>query len=250
MTRIVFIGALVFGLMNSAATRADIFLDLISLSPGGPGAGAFSGTLGSVTVTGSMTLGPPIDFGFGAIGTGIGNSTIDGSSPAYSYASVFSSANPLGDRVGWSSGGTTTNTIGITFSSPVTNPIFHVANLDSAQFSFILTPGFTSLTLLNSNFGAGDGLGISGPTLIDTLSTTFDATAPTSSPPTSGGRSAYGSVRINGTFSALVIGTGTSGAGPDTAGSFTLSVIPEPNSLALTGLGVAFGLLRRKHRKK
>jgi PEP-CTERM motif len=249
MSRCRALGVLVIVLVSSGVARADIFLDLTSLTPGGPGAGSFAGTLGTVGVTGSMVLGPPIDFAFAPIGIGIGNSTIDNTSPAFSYASVFNGTNPLGDRIGWSSGGTTTNTIVITFSAPVTNPIFHVANLDSAQFSFIATPGITGLTLLNSNTSGGDGLGISGLSLIDTSPLTFDATAPTTTPPIAGGRSAYGSVMINGTFSTLVIGTGTTtGLADNFGGSFTISVVPEPNSLILIGIAAFFGLRVRRSR--
>ena len=248
MTRFTSIGALLIGLVCGASTRADFILDLTSITAGGSGVGTFAGTLGSVGVTGSILAGPPVDFVIGGIGVGIGNSTIDGSSPAYSYPSVFDPTNPFGDRIGWTSGGTTTNIIKVIFSSAVTNPVFHVANLDSAMLSFTLTPGFTSLTLLNGNGSAGDGLAISGATVFDMNPATFDMTLPSVTPPTSGARSAYGSVQINGTFTSLFIGAGTSGAGADLLGSFTLSAesVPEPSSLALIGFAGFLTLLLRR----
>ena len=82
MKRFTSIGAMLIGLVCGASSRADFFLDLTSITAGGPGVGKFAGTLGSVGVTGSILPGPPVDFVFGGLGVGIGNSTIDGSSPA------------------------------------------------------------------------------------------------------------------------------------------------------------------------
>ena len=68
-------------------------------------------------------------------------------------------------------------------------------------------------------------------------------------PPTSGARSGYGSVQLNGTFSTLTIGVGAVGPGTDN-GSFTLSIVPEPGSLMLAGVGALsmVGFARRRRR--
>ena len=237
---------MILGLLAGGATRADTFLDLTSVTPGGPGAGAFSGTLGGITVSGSIS-GPPA-FSFNAIGPGLGDSTIDGSSPQFSYSTVFSPTTPLTDRVGFTYLATATILVSITFSSPVTDPVFHVANLDWAGFGFAATPGLSSLTLLNGNNGPdSDGI---DPTfggapygflfVRDVDPSTSDSTSPFGAPPTSGPRSADASVQLNGTFSS--IGFAVDALGPfSDSGSFTISIVPEPSPMLLAGLG-ALGL--------
>ncbi len=231
--------------------QADLFLDLTSVTPGGPGLGAFSGTLGGIAVTGSIA-GSPSVFSINATGTGISNSTTDGSSAQYNYSTVYSPTIGTTDRIGYSYLGGATNTVILTFASAVTNPVIHVANLDVTQFSFAALGGLTSMTLLNGNGGGGDGIGVvGGPSfsILDLNPTTSDATLPTSSPPIAGARSAYGSVRLNGTFTTIGIGVGASGPGSDIGGgSFTISIVPEPGSLILVGLGALgiVGFTRRR----
>lgn len=232
----------------------DTFLDLTSLTPGGPGVGAFTGTLGGITVSGSIAAGPPTFF-FNATGPGLSNSTIDGTSPQFSHASVFSPTNPFSDRIGFTYTAAATILVSMSFSSPVTNPVFHVANLDWAGFSFGPTVGLTSLTLLKGN-DAADSDGIdplfggapySFLYVHDVAPPTSDASLPFSPPPTGGPRSAYASVRLNGTFST--IGFAVDALGPFTdSGSFTLSVVPEPGTALLLGLGALglAGLSRRR----
>ena len=233
--------------------RADSFLDLTSLTPGGPGLGAFSGTLGGVSVTGSVA-GSPSVLALNVTGAGISNSTTDGTSPQFSYSTVFSPTSATTDRIGFSYIGGATNSISISFGAPITNPVFHIANIDNAQFTFVGTAGLTSMTLLNGNGGGGDGIAILGSpsfSIIDTNPTTSDATPPTSFPPTTGARSGDGSVQLNGTFSTINIGVGASGPGTDIGGgSFTLSVVPEPGSLILAGIGALSlaGFSRRRGR--
>lgn len=251
--RVLGCGAAILGLLIGGIGRADTFLDLTSVTPGSPGVGAFSGTLGGIIVTGSISAGPPA-FSFNATGPGIGDSTIDGSSPQFSSSTVFSPTVSLTDRVGFTYSATATNLVMMTFSSPVTNPVFHVANLDWAGFSFAPTPGLTSLTLLKGNNGPDtDGI---EPTfggapysflfVLDANPSTSDSTLPFGAPPTSGPRSAAASVQLNGTFST--IGFAVDALGPfSDSGSFTLSV-PEPGPMLLAGLG-ALGLAGRSRRR-
>jgi len=232
---------------------ADVFLDLTSITPGSSGVGSFAGTLGGVTVLGTIS-GAPV-FSINPTGGGLGDSTIDGSSPQFGYSSVFSPTTPTTDRVGFTYSSFAGNFVGMTFSAPVTDPVFHIANMDWMAVSFAPTPGFSSLTLLNGNDGLdGDGIdpdfggAAYGFALVtDKTPFTTDSTPPTSTPPTSGDRSAYGSVRVNGTYSSLVFVTDAMGPFSD-SGSFTISVVPEPASLAVFGIGVA--TLAGRGRKK
>ncbi|MCC6283848.1 MAG: hypothetical protein IT439_00895 [Phycisphaerales bacterium] len=235
-----------------ATVHADVFLDLASVTPGSSGVGAFSGLLGGITVTGSIS-GAPV-FSFNAIGSGLGDSTISGSSPQYSSSSVFSPTSPATDRIGFTYLSFAGNLVTLTFSAPVTGPVFHFANWDWMGASFLPTPGFTSLTLLNGNNGPdGDGVdpAFGGPAyssalVYDHMPFTTDATPPTSTPPTTGDRSAYGSVRINGTFSTLVFVTDAMGPFSD-SGSFTVSV-PGPATLPAMVLAAVVSSPRRRRR--
>lgn len=239
-------------IVPGAALRADVFLDLTSVTPGTSGVGSFSGMLGAVAVTGSISGAPVLSFN--AIGSGLGDSTIDGSSPQFSYASAFSTPTPSTDRVGFTYLAFAGNLVTLTFSSAVTDPVFHIANLDWMALTFAATPGFTSLTLLNGNGGPdGDGIdsAFGGPAyghalVADLMPFTGDATPPTGAPPSSGPRSAYGSVRINGTFSTISFVTDAMGPFSD-SGSFTISV-PSPATLPLLAVTTLAGGLRRRRR--
>lgn len=233
--------------------HSDVFLDLTSVTPGSSVVGAFSGTLGGVAVTGSIS-GAPV-FSFNAIGSGLGDSTIDGSSPQFSHSSAFSPTTPTTDRVGFTYLSFAGNLVTMAFSSPVTDPVFHIANMDWMAISFAPTPGFTSLTLLNGNDGPdGDGIdpAFGGPAygfalVTDMMPFTTDSTPPAGSPPITGDRSAYGSVRINGTFSTLVFVTDAMGPFSD-SGSFTISMVPGAATLSVFVLAALASPARRRSR--
>jgi hypothetical protein len=219
------------------------FLDLSSVTPGSNG--SFSGMLDGVTVLGSVTTTNP-HFVFGAAGSLFQNSVIDNSSPQYSYGTVYSPAIALTDQVGYTTFSPTFNpaTITITFGAAITNPVFEFANLDSMHYDFSPTAGLIGLFVLSGNGGAdGDGLELSGTVVSDGDPSTIFGVLTTVPPPTSGPRSAYGSVELLGTFTSLAINVSNPASGGD-SGSFTLaSSTPEPGTLGfgLIGLLLLFG---------
>jgi len=219
------------------------FLDLTSITGGSNG--SFVGTLGGVTVNGAITTSSP-GFVLNTPTTPTNSwelSTIDNSSPQFSYSTVYTPTIALTDRVGYTSfvGSINPATITITFSAPVTNPIIDVANLDEMQ---ITASGAMSLILLSGNGGGGDGLQVVGDVISDAnpLGVGQDPSDP---PLLTGDRSAYGSVELEGTFTTLTLNVVNNGNGD--GGSFTL-VTPEPDSLVLLGFGLlaCAGAIRRK----
>jgi hypothetical protein len=235
-------------LAGAATMQAGtVWLDLSSVTPGT--SGVFQGALGSVSVTGSITN-PNSLFRFNdaCCTNSWEQSTIDGTSPQFSYSDVYDPSTPSTDKVGYTSfAGTARTTIHIQFSSPVTNPIFNVANLDGSIFDF----GAISLMLLSGNGGAdGDGLQIVGNTIRDGIQATAVGLSPTVNPPKSGARSGYGSVMLLGTFSSLDVVNANLSQGD--GGSFTLSAVPEPSTFGLTGtcllLALGYGRRRRNSR--
>ncbi len=136
--------------------------------------------------------------------------TIDNTTPQYSYSNIYTPFQSLGDRVGYTMFNQTgqTATLKIQFSSPVTNPIFHVANLEAMIYDFS-DPGNGSiaLSLLSGNGGGGDGLTVdtTNKIIADANPFTGAGLSPFTPPPTTGARSAYGSVALLGTFSTLNI---------------------------------------------
>lgn len=226
----------------SLATTADAgFVDLSSVSAGLVGS-TFNGSLDGVSVFGSATGGIE-SYYFNGTGASFGNSTTNGTSPQYSYANIYDPSAPGVDRVGYSFlPNSFSQSITITFGGPVTNPRFHVANLSGAFYTFSLTGGLDSVSLVRGNGGDGDGLQVVGNVVSDANPATFDGLSPTTAPPTAGPRSAYGTVSLNGTFSTLSIAVN---AVHGDGGSFTLSSVPEPSAVAGVG-GLA--LLRRRRR--
>ena len=238
---------------SGSAARADDFLDLTSLAPGS--SGAFKGLLGAINVNGAITT-PTPGFQFDATGPLFPDSTTNNTSPQYSYSNIYTPSMAATDRVGYTSfsGSLNPATITLSFSSAVTNPTFHVANLDSMQYDFTPTAGLGGLVLLSGNNGGGDGILVSGAVISDGDLTTGVGQPPNAPPLTSGPRSAYGSVELLGTFSSLTINVSEPDLGGD-GGSFTISTVspnsvPEPGSIALLVgmITVGAGVVRRRRK--
>ncbi|MDJ0579384.1 PEP-CTERM sorting domain-containing protein [Crocosphaera sp.] len=269
-------------LATPLSASAATFLDLDTVSPGTSGTGSFTGTLGGVDVTGSLLSGGSSAYNIRAIGSTFADSVIDiaidrlvrthklyfkgtgnreqgtekcpnsfgdcyNSSPQYSYPNIYTPFELLTDQVGYGKSPTTEAAIlEIEFSEVVTNPIFHVTNLDRMVYDF--TPsGLTlgDLTLLSGNGGNGDGLALdtTNPWIVDANPNTLAAVAPSVAPPTTGNRSAYGSVQLNGTFTTLTINLISNPANlSGDGGAFTISLdedippVPESSPLAMLGV--------------
>ncbi len=226
------------------------FLDLTSLTPGS--SGSFTGTLDGITVTGSITTPDPNNnYVFNGVNgpSSWESSTLNNSSPQFSYNNIYTPSTPLADRIGYTSysGGDTNATITITFSAPVTGLVFDVANVDGSQYNFTPTAGLGGLLLLSGNGGGGDGLHVVGNVVSDANPYTEVGQDPSQQPLTSGGRSAYGSVELLGTFRSLTIDVSSPTKVGD-GGSFIFAAAPEPATLALSGIGLlaVFGFRRRK----
>lgn len=246
-----------FWVGGSAEGIADVFLNITSLTPTtGTGAslvqGGFSGTLAGVDVTGVLSGTNTSNFRIRDVGTSFEQSTMDDNSTQYSYSDIYSPRTPRADRIGYTfqNGGTLTPRLTITFSTPVFNPVFHVANLDSMTYTFVnSTGGLTSLLLLSGNGGTdNDGLKVSGLSIMDANPSTIVSQGPDTHPNMTGSRSAYGSVKLLGTISQLEINLSRAGSGD--GGSFTLSVVPEPGSLAVLGIITACGIARQRHARR
>jgi len=152
-----FVGVLLVTLIGAPAARAGEFLDLTAVTYGT--SGTFTGSLNGVGVTGAITANDG-SYRFNLTGSSFDSSTTNNTSPQYSYSNIYTPSIQLTDQVGYSkdySSGLATVTIN--FSSPVTNPVFQVANLDSSQDTFSLTGGLTGLRLLSGNGGAVTALG-------------------------------------------------------------------------------------------
>lgn len=242
-------------LLYPSRVMADLFLDVTSVTPGvlGSSGGSFSGFLGTVLVTGAFTSSDNSLF-VTPVGSGFSGTVVSSLSPQYSYSNVYTPATSATDQVGYGKSVTASvGTITIDFHQMISNPIIHIANLDHSVWNFDGTPGIGLMSLMSGNGSAGDGLGIAGTQVFDLNPVTFDNMPPTVSPPTSGGRSAYGSVQLHGSFSQLKIAVASDGGGTTITdgGNFTLSVaaVPEPSSLMLSIVIAAFMIARLSRTK-
>lgn len=240
-------------LTQATAQAANVFLDVEQVTPGGSGLGAFSGTLNGVAVSGEMS-GPGVHTTISGINSGVpvSNTTLDGSSPQFSYSSVFAASQNQTDRVGFGNDLDTTyaaSRLTISFGQTMSNLVFHIANLDGSIFDFTATIGLTGISLLSGNGDGSEGLGVSGKSLFDYNPDTIVGQYPEDQPFTSDIRSAYGSVLLAGSYDDLVIDIYTNpamtayqhsldGIAQD-GGSFTLSApVPVPAAFWLFGSGL------------
>lgn len=245
---IVITASLGIGIVAGQANAAS--LDLMGVTQGSSGIGNFEGSLGKVSVTGSLVTGKP-QFRINGTGLDYHNSIIDNSSPQFSNSSIYTSSLLLGDKVGYSMlRNPGIARLQINFSEAITNPTFHVANLDSMVYDFSPTNNLLGLSLLSGN-GAndGDGLVVDGLVVKDGNPLTIIGVDPAAPVPTaSSARSAYGSVQLIGTFTSLDIDLSQN---PNTiggdGGAFTLTTktevtTPEPASIfSLLAIGTVIG---------
>jgi hypothetical protein len=244
-------------LLLSVAGTTSAFADLLTLSAVTPGSsGSFTGTLDGIAVNGSITTTTP-NFTFSpavSANPNFPDSTINDTSPQYSYSNIYAVSAPLADQVGYVTLTGTQNlaTITISFGTAVLNPIFQVANLDGMQYDFTHTIGLTGLDLLSGNGGGGDGILVTDDVISDADPTTVVAQAPDAAPFTTGARSAYGSVELLGSFTTLTIDVSNfdnQGTYEGDGGSFTLATtVPEPWSFTLfaTMCGILALCMRRR----
>lgn len=222
--------------MGVFPAHAD-FMNLTSLT-NGP-AGSFTGTLNGVSVSGSITSSVNNTFRFNAATDPTNSyevSHIDGTSPQFRYTNIYEFNSPLADTVGYTKFQDTSSSaqIVINFGAAFTNLVLDFANDDGSVWDFSPTSGLTGLAILSGNGGAdGDGLGVSGKTMFDLNPTTGVGEDPNTAPLTSGARSAYGSVELEGTYTSLTIDITTARVGGGDGGNFTLVATPEPGSMVL-----------------
>lgn len=223
-----------------------VFMDLTGLAPGTADTSpTFTGTLNGVAVLGTFAGAPNTTLE--PVAPGIGFTTIINDSPQWSYPAIYTPTSASDDRVGFSQVPGAAAVVTIAFSSPMTDLIFHVANLDFSALDFSPTIGLTGVTLLSGNGGAGDGIAVGGPTVFDMAPATADGTPITSPPPTTGTRSAYGSVLLSGTYTSLNFSIFQPGPSGIDNVNFTLSV-PEPGRTTLAAMALMGMLVRRRRR--
>ncbi len=227
-----------------SAAHAD-WLQLTSLTTGAMG--TFAGSLGGVGVTGGIPSSGGDNLQLNGNATNSWEqSNIGDTSPQFSDSGVYAFATAQTDELGltWSP---TSNTavLTINFAQQMTDVVLQIANLDESVWDLSNTAGLTGLSLLSGNGGSGGGLGISGDTVLDLNPATQVGQSQGATPLASGDRSAYGSVELLGTYSSLVVDIGLNPtlllANADGDGfNFTLVSTPEPSSIALLVVIVAF----------
>ena len=234
------IGAVLAAALWAGPARAQQFLDLTTLTTGT--SGTFTGALGGIPVAGAIITNSDRSFALFSPSTTINHPSHNISFTPFSNSEIYTPTVPLTDRVGYTKmGSVTAATFIINFGAPITDPVFHIANLDSSTYDFAPTVGLGGVSLLSGNGGGGDGLVVNGTAISDANPNTVIGVDPATTPPTTGARSAYGSVRLLGTFTTLTANV-TSSFGD--GGSFTLSTgpaaaaVPEQGTLALLGTGL------------
>ncbi|MCG6939679.1 MAG: hypothetical protein LJE69_00305 [Thiohalocapsa sp.] len=209
------------------------FLNITSLTPGDKTQGQLSGIIDGVAVTGSVVSGP-MRSGFGAIGALYNNSTIDGASKQYGFASSYSPTQALGDQIGYSTYPSSAHTqIELTFAAPIVDLVFHIANLDGTTLDFApqgLTQADLSIVASNGNLSFATGPVVQGG---ETQYFPRDADPIDA-------KSGYGSIALAGTFDSLIFDFGLS---TGDGGSFQISgnaanATPVPETPALLALGI------------
>ena len=131
----------------SRAEAAGVFLNVTSAT-----GSTLTGTLGNVTMTRTVA-----SANFALTG-------VDADSPQYSYSNIYTPATATDNAFSYTSNTwpAVTGTLTYTFSSPVTNLVYDLGNLDSDNLTPVLTGGVTGVALLSGNGGSGDGLGLKG----------------------------------------------------------------------------------------
>lgn len=206
--------------LASPAAAATIWTDWTQAAAGHPGSA--TGTLDGITVTYSGDL-------HGAVTNGTSNIWLP--STTFVGGTIDTSPDVVGDDLRLVGDVTTTNTI--TFSDPVTNPVFAIWSLGrpgfAAAFNFQgITPTF-QVGGPNSQFG-GSAISVVGNTVF--------------------GSEGNGVVQFNGTFTSISW-TNT----PENFYAFTVGMnetrtipSPEPATLLLFGTGVGIALRRWRPR--
>ena len=212
-----FIGLVVLTFASATtATASTIWTDWTNAVPGEPGSA--SGTLNGITVCYS--------------GQVLSSSVIDGTSTRWAPDSSFvggtitTSPDIAGDII-TTAGSTSQNSI--TFSSPVTNPVFAIWSLGSritattASFTFNETPTF-QVGGGNAGFG-GSSISVVGNTV--------------------SGREGNGAVEFIGTFNSISWDNT-----PEHYFGFTVGTnVPEPSTIALLLCGGLFSIIWLKRRR-
>lgn len=129
-------------LTQASAQASNVFLDVEQVTQGNTADNAtFAGTLNGVAVSGQLS-GPGSHTVLSEVNSTLSGSTIDGSSIQFSYVAVFSPSQNQADRVGYGNDLDTTYALSrltISFAQTMSNPVFHIANLNGSIFNFSAT---------------------------------------------------------------------------------------------------------------